>query len=79
MPAHTWGAANQVAFDAGEESQHVLSLSDPSGCSFKLLGVPFDTMLSVADAVSELVSTAGWKLRTLLRAKRFYTDANWIV
>ena len=39
---HTWGAANQVAFDAGKESQHVLSLSDPEDDSFKLLGVLFD-------------------------------------
>ena len=28
---HGWGAANQVAFDAGKESLHILSLSEPSG------------------------------------------------
>ena len=68
---HKWGAANQVAFDAGKESHHVLSLSDPEGSMFKLLGVPFDTELTMANAVSELVSSAGWKLRTLLASKRF--------
>ena len=46
---------------------------------FKLLGVPFDTELSMGQAVSELVSSAGWKLRTLLRTKRFYSDADLIV
>ena len=74
-----WGTANQVAFDAGKESQHILSLSDPEGSVFKLLGVPFDTELSMGQAVSELVSSAGWKLRTLLRTKRFYSDADLVV
>ena len=64
---HKWGDANQVAFDAGRESHHILSLSEPQGSVFKLLGVPFDTELLIGHAVSELVSSAGWKLRTLLR------------
>ena len=76
---HKWGAANQVAFDASKESQHVLSLSDPAGDSFKLLGVSFDMELSMAAAVSDLVSAAGWKFRTLLRTRRFYSDAELIV
>ena len=66
-------------FDAGKESQHVLSLSDPEVDSFKLLGVPFDTGLSMACAIVEIVSAAGWKLRTLLRTRRFYTDADLVV
>ena len=57
----------------------MLSLSDPEGNSFKLLGVPFDTGLSMACAISEIVSAAGWKLRTLLRTRRFYTDADLVV
>jgi hypothetical protein len=76
---HKWGDANQVAFDASKESHHVLSLSDPEGGNFKLLGVSFDTELSMASAVSEIVSAAGWKLRTLLRTRRYYTDADLIV
>ena len=73
---HAWGAANQVAFDAAKESRHVLSLSEPYGNNFKMLGVPFDPQLSMADAVSEIVSAAGWKLRTLLRTHRFYTTSD---
>ena len=55
-----------IAFDADKESQHVLSTSDPEGSSFKLFGVPFDTDLYVANAVSEFASSAGWKLKTFL-------------
>jgi Ni2+-binding GTPase involved in maturation of urease and hydrogenase len=76
---HKWGVANQVCFDAAKESQHVISVSEPSGDNFKLLGVPFDPELSMVDAVSEIVSAAGWKLRTLLRTRRFYTDSDLVV
>jgi len=76
---HKWGAANQVVFDSDKESQHVLSLTDPLGDTFKLLGVTFDSELSMAESISELVSAAGWKLRTLLRTRRFYTDADLVV
>ncbi len=33
----------------------------------------------MVDAVSEIVSAAGWKLRTLLRTRRFYTDSDLVV
>ena len=75
---HQWGAANQVAFDASKESRHILSLTDPSGCGFKLLGVAFDEELDMSEAVAEMVTAAGWKLRTLLRTRRFYTDSDLI-
>ncbi len=73
---HKWGAANQVASDSDKESQHVLSLSDPFGNTFRLLGGPFDPELSMAEAVSEIVAAAGWKLRTLLRTRRHDTDSD---
>ena len=76
---HKWGLANQVAFDAGKESQHIISISDPSGKNFKMLGVSFDPELSMADAIEELVSVASWKLRTLIRARRFYTHADLVL
>ena len=53
------GVANQVCFDVAKESQHVISVSEPSGDNFKLLGVPFDPALSMVDAVSDIVSAAG--------------------
>ena len=57
----------------------MLSLSNPAGGNFKLLGVPFDTELSMASAVAEMVTAAGWTMKTLLRTKRYYTDADLIV
>ena len=56
---HKWVSANQVAFDAGKESQHVLALSDSAGNSFKLFGVLFDTDLSRVATLSEMVWWAG--------------------
>ena len=76
---HKWGEANQVSFDPSKESHHILSLSDPWGDSFNLLGVPFDTCLSMAGAVSDIVSAAGWKLRVILRTRRFYSDADLVL
>ena len=57
----------------------MLSLSDPLGGTFKLLGVTVDSGLHMAESISELVSAASWKLRTLLRTRRFYTDADLVV
>ena len=44
-----------------------------------MLGVTFDSELSMSEAVSEIVTAAGWKLRTLLRTRRYYTDSDLIV
>jgi len=75
---HKWGAANQVEFDPGKESKHILSLSEPEGDEFKVLGVLFDCQLTMTSAVDEVVTSAGWKMRTLLRTRRFYTSAEMV-
>ena len=67
-----------MSFDAAKESRHIMSLGSAWGGSFKLLGITFDGQLSMSDAVEEVVSEASWKLRTLLRTKRYYTDADLI-
>ena len=72
---HTWGRANQVAFDAKKESFHVLSEKQPEGDNFKLLGVLYDCQLRMEAEVRKLASEAGWKLRTLLRTSNFHCDA----
>jgi hypothetical protein len=76
---HAWGRANQVAFDPGKESMHVLSMSEPHGDSFKLLGVIFDGMLDMTEAVGGVVTDAGWKIKSLLRTRRFYCDAEMVL
>ena len=76
---HAWGKANQVQFDAGKESKHVLSLSEPEGENFKILGVVFDCQLDMSSAIDDMVAAASWKLRTLIRTQRYYTTAQLIL
>ena len=76
---HKWGRANQVSFDPCKESKHILSQTEPEGPSFKLLGISFDTQLLMGDAVDEVINSATWKLRTLLRTRRFYTTADMVI
>ena len=76
---HAWGAANQVEFDAGKESFHVLSKSDGYGGDFKILGIIFDANLTMEAAITQLVIDCGWKLKMLLRTRRFYTDAELVM
>ena len=76
---HEWGKANQVTFDPTKESVHILSLTEPTEGTFRQLGVDFDGTLSMGDAVSEVVTSAGWKLRTIVRTRRHYTDAELVL
>jgi hypothetical protein len=76
---HDWGQANQVEFDPGKEGLYIISTSEAFGGDFKILGVEFDTSLTMKAAVDGMVTEAGWKLRMLLRTRRFYTDAELVV
>ena len=53
---HSWGRANRVSFDASKESRHIMSLTNPAGETFRLLGIVFDGALEMADAVNEVVA-----------------------
>ena len=70
---HKWGAANQVQFDPGKESSHILSRQRPHGRPFKILGVEFDCKLIMTDTVCDLAKDARWKLKAVLRTKRYVT------
>ena len=70
---HKWGAANRVLFDAGKESFHGIHRGKHFGDSFKILGVLFDTQLTMDEAAREVAREAGWRLKTLLRCRRFYS------
>ena len=76
---HAWGRANQVSSDPAKESMHVLSSSEPQGDAFKLLGVSFDCMLDLTDAIGSVVMDAGWKMKSLLRTRRYYCDAQLVL
>ena len=71
---HKLGKANQVSFDPAKESKHILALNGGEGQNFRLLGVPFDHALTMRDAVVELVSDACWKIASILRSGRFFTN-----
>ncbi len=70
---HRWGAANQVIFDPGKESFHCIHRTRYFGENFKILGVQFDCQLTMRDAAQEVAREAGWKVRSILRCRRFYS------
>ena len=79
---HYWGHANQVTFDAGKESFHILSRlyldRGPDGENFRLLGICFDPKFLMGDAAHECVAACHWKMQGILRARRFYSTAELI-
>ena len=54
---------------------HVLALHGGEGPNFRLLEVLFDHALPMRDAVMELVNEATWKMASILRTARFFTDS----
>ena len=72
---HRWGRANQVLFDGSKESFHIIHRLHAVGEDFKLLGVVFDCKLSMHSAVRTTAVEAGWRLRSLLRVRRFHSLA----
>ena len=70
---HDWGGLEQVMFDASKESFHILHRRAPYGDAFKLLGIIFDVKLVMQDAVNDIVISAGWRLKALLRTRRFHS------
>ena len=42
---HAWGRTEQVTFDPGKESFHILSRTRPVGEDFTILGITFDCKL----------------------------------
>ena len=69
---HAWGAANQVTFDSRKESMSITSRHAPGGPNFKLLGIHFDTELTMEETVTKLHNAAMWKVTSILRARKYY-------
>jgi hypothetical protein len=70
---HNWGFANQVTFDPGKESFHILHPRRYVGNNFHMLGVTFDPQLIMHTACYEIAAIASVRLRALLRTKRFHS------
>ena len=71
---HEWGAANSVKFDASKESFHVLHRTRRHGEGFRLLGLSFDEALRMGKVCLEIAREAGWRLQSVLRPRRFFTQ-----
>ena len=67
---HVWGAANSVKFDPGKESFNIIHRRGHSGDDFRLVGLKFDSTLTMARAVATLAREAGRTLAALLRSRR---------
>ena len=63
-----------MEFDASKEHLHVLDRREPEGEGFALLGVEFDESLSMQKEVDDLANRCHWKLKALLRSRRFFTQ-----
>ena len=75
---HKWGKANKVKFDAGKEHKLILNRRKPHGHCFVLLGVDFDTKLLMSDTVHKLANDCRWKVKAILRTRRFNTGVDLI-
>ena len=69
---HKWGRANQVTFELAKEHFSIISRVFAQGPPVKLLGLSFDTGLKMDEAVSTLANETNWKLRNLLRTRRYF-------
>ena len=75
---HQWGSANQVSFDADKEGKYVLSRRHPHGDNFNLLGIHFDCKLVMSGSVEELAKACRWKVKAILRTRKFNNGAGLI-
>ena len=68
-----------MCFDPGKEHIAILSTTEPVGEEFKILGVIFDNKLRMNAAIAACASDVSWRMRSMLRTRRFYNDAEMIV
>ena len=69
---HEWGRANSAKFDPSKESFHILHRARSHGGDFLLLGILFDCELRMGSAVNIIAREAGWRLKAILRPRRFF-------
>ena len=69
---HKWGYANRVTFDPGKEDTLILDSQHPHGEFFEILGVQFDTKLTMYAEVSRTANEASKRCHIVLKIRRFY-------
>ncbi len=76
---HARGDANQVIFDASKEHFLIASHVDPEGDPVTVLGIEFDGKLLMGSAIHKCASESSWKIRSIVRTRRFYCDRDLII
>ena len=76
---HSWGKSRRVTFEPSKESISVISKFEPEGPDFKVMGLWFDTGLSMKRAISDLCTALRWKLTSLFRANRFFDTPSMVI
>ena len=64
---HEWGDNNGVAFEPAKEHFHVISKHEPHGENFPMLGITFDTRLTMDVEVDSLLDDCSWRVSQILR------------
>ena len=61
-----------MVFEPTKEHFSIICRTSPEGPPVSMLGLTFDTKLRMDGAVATLTGETSWKLRTLLRTRRFF-------
>jgi len=62
-----------MSFDPLKENKHILATQGRgSGGSFLLLGVTFDTGLTMAEEMHNLINAVTWEIGTINRIGKFF-------
>ena len=67
-----WGEANRVTFEPDKQHMSIISLHEPEGDDFKMMGIWFDTTLNMGRAITEMCNKLRWKITTLLRSNAIF-------
>ena len=76
---HKWGDAKRITFEPAKESMSIISNHEPEGPDFKLMGIWFDTGLSMRRGITDLCNSLRWKLTTLLRTRHLFDTPTLII
>ena len=66
---HEWGHANRVTFDPAKEHSLILDPQNPHGEFFEILGVQFDTKLTMYAEVSRTANEASRRCHIVLKLR----------
>ena len=68
-----------MSFDPSKESIHVMGRAHPVGEGFKILGIQYDLQLLMGDCIDSVCADASWKLKAILRVRRFHSDTDMVI